>query len=86
MGKPTDLIDTLSDLCGCDYLSQLHGLSPENPLASMVSTVLQSMSTEDYPDAQWKETLTYILGTPLSDALTAQKIKEYLLTYLSPIA
>ena len=56
-GKTTDLLEHLAQLAGCDYLSDLG-----NPrFLPALHEALARTPLEDYPDAQWREAVRYLL-------------------------
>ncbi|MEG2842470.1 MAG: hypothetical protein RR900_03200 [Ruthenibacterium sp.] len=72
-GFKKNLLDSLKEAAGCDYLSDLHS----EIYQKAVWSALQKIDAECFTAKEWREAAQYLTQNPI-DGATAQEIKNTL--------
>lgn len=76
-GGPKDLLDELTRLSDCLYLSNLH----QPAWAPNILNALQYLAASQFSADEWQKALNYITGTPTA-ASSAEAARQQLLDHL----
>ena len=74
------LLEVLSMIAGCEYLSDLHWMTDEQK--HRLHTVLADFRTDRASDREWQDALIYIVGVSPKCSATAESAKTMLLKFL----